>query len=124
MGHYNLEKLGWFNFESLIRCLCREFIGKGLSAFSGSKDQGRDATFSGKASCFPSKSELWDGKWIFQVKHREHSIRGADTVRKELKRVLPSEIDKIINKYDFDCDFYLFITNCPLTSSNKEICIP
>jgi hypothetical protein len=120
MAHYNLEKLGWFNFESLVRCLSRELIGSGLSAFSGSRDQGRDAVFTGKASNFPSKSELWDGHWIFQVKHREYSSRGADTVRTELKRTLPDEINTIINKHSFDCDNYIFVTNCPLTSTDKD----
>ncbi len=120
MSHYNLEKLGWFNFESLIRCLSREIIGSGLSAFSGSRDQGRDATFNGKASRFPSNNEQWEGNWIIQVKHREYSSRGAQYVRNELKKTIPDEIDKILNKHNFQCNNYLFFTNCPFTSSDKD----
>lgn len=120
MGHYNLEKLGWFNFESLIRCLSREIIGSGLSAFSGSRDRGRDATFIGKASRFPSDNEQWEGIWIIQVKHREYSSRGAQYVRNELKKTIQDEIDKILNKHNFQCNNYLFFTNCPFTSSDKD----
>ena len=120
MSHYNLEKLGWFNFESLIRCLSREVIGAGLSAFSGSSDQGRDATFNGKASKFPSNSEPWDGIWILQVKHREYSSRGAQSVRTELKKTIPDEINRILNKHNFKCNNYLLITNCPFTSSDID----
>jgi len=120
MGHYDLEKLGWFNFENLIRCLLREIVGSGLSVFSGSRDQGRDATFRGRASRFPSDTKQWEGDWIIQVKHREYSSRGAQCVRNELKRTVSDEIDKILNKHNFRCDNYLFVTNCPFTSSDKD----
>ncbi|GAG95631.1 unnamed protein product, partial [marine sediment metagenome] len=120
MGYYNLEKLGWLNFENLIRCLLREIVGSGLSVFSGSRDQGRDATFRGRASRFPSDNEQWEGNWIMQVKHREYSSRGAQCVRNELKRTVSEEIDKILNKHNFCCDNYLFFTNCPFTSSDKD----
>ena len=120
MGHYDLEKLGWLNLENLICCLLREIVGSGLSVFSGSRDQGRDATFRGRASRFPSDNEQWEGKWIMQVKHREYSSRGAQHVRNELKRTVSDEIDKILNKHNFRCDNYLFITNCPFTTSDKH----
>ena len=120
MSHYDLEKLGWFGFENLIRCLLREIVGSGLSVFSGSRDQGRDATFRGRASRFPNDNEQWEGNWIMQVKHREYSSRGAQCVRNELKRTVSDEIDKILNKHNFRCDNYLFFTNCPFTSSDKD----
>lgn len=117
---YNLEQLGWFNFEQLARTLLREVIGNGLSTFSGSVDQGRDATFIGEATSYPSKSEHWDGTWIFQVKHRTYSSRGADQTRAELKRTLAEEIKTITTKHHFECKNYVLITNCPLTSRDKD----
>lgn len=72
---YKLEQLGWFNFEQLVRTMLREVIGSGLSTFSGSADQGRDATFVGEATSYPSKTDHWNGAWIFQVKHRTYSSR-------------------------------------------------
>ena len=117
---YNLEQLGWFNFEQLVRTLLRQMIGNGVSTFSGSVDKGRDATFSGEASAFPSESDHWSGEWIFQVKHRTYSTRGADTVRAELKRTLLSEIDRILSKHHHVCENYVAITNCPLSAQDKD----
>jgi len=117
---YNLEQLGWFNFEQLVRTLLRQVIGNGISTFSGSVDQGRDATFRGEASSFPSDADRWKGSWIFQVKHRVYSTRGANTVRKELKRTLPTEMVGIICKHGHACDNYIAITNCPLTAHDKD----
>jgi hypothetical protein len=117
---YNLEQLGWFNFEQLVRTLLRQVIGNGISTFSGSVDQGRDATFRGEASSFPSDADRWKGSWIFQVKHRAYSTRGANTVRTELKRTLPTEMVGIIRKHGHACDNYIAITNCPLTAQDKD----
>jgi hypothetical protein len=117
---YNLEQLGWFNFEQLIRTLLRNLVGSGLSTFSGSVDKGRDATFSGEATSFPSESDRWSGEWIFQVKHRAYSTRGAGAVRKELKRTFPAEVKRILNSHHHECQNYVAITNCPLTAQDKD----
>jgi hypothetical protein len=117
---YNLEQLGWFNFEQLVRTLLRHLVGNGLSTFSGSVDKGRDATFSGKATSFPSESDRWSGEWIFQVKHRAYSTRGAGAVRTELKRTLSAEVSRILNSYHHECQNYVAITNCPLTAQDKD----
>lgn len=119
MGKYSLEKLGWFNFEQLIGCLLRDIIGPGLSVFSGSYDEGRDATFSGGAR-FPSYENTTEGEWIFQVKHRHWGTRGVAHVRSELIGTLGKELEKVCEKHNHKCDFYVFITNCPLTASNKD----
>lgn len=119
-SRYNLEQLGWYNFEQLIRTLLREIVGAGLSSFSGSVDQGRDATFSGKANSYPSQSDPWCGDWIFQVKHRRYSSQGAAKTRSELKKVIGEETIKITNKHHFSCNNYIFITNCPLTALDKD----
>ena len=119
MGKYNLEKLGWFNFEQLIGCLLRDTIGPGLSVFSGSYDEGRDATFSGSAR-FPGYEDTARGEWIFQVKHRQWDTGGVAHVRSELKSTIGKELEKVCEKHKHQCDFYVFITNCPLTASNKD----
>lgn len=120
---YNLEQLGWFNFEQLVRTLLRQVVGSGISTFSGSVDQGRDATFSGRSALYPSSSDQWQGDWIFQVKHRTYSTRGANTVRAELKRQLPGEVARALGKHFLRCDVYVVLTNCPLTAQDKdEIC--
>lgn len=117
---YNLEQLGWFNFEQLVRTLLRQIVGSGLSTFGGSIDKGRDATFSGESTSFPSESDRWSGEWIFQVKHRAYSTRGANAVRAELIRTLPTEVARIMNKHHHECQNYVAITNCPLTAQDKD----
>lgn len=120
MSVYNFEGLGWYNFEVLVSCLSRELLGKGLSTFSGSKDQGRDATFKGKSQSFPSETEQWDGEWIVQVKHRQYSTQGAETTRKALLKLFDKEVSNLLIKYHHNVDNYVFVTNCPLTSTNKD----
>jgi hypothetical protein len=119
MAEYRLERLGWFNFEQLLCRLLRETVGPGISTFSGSTDQGRDATFDGAAR-FPSKSSLLKGKWIFQVKFRQWDTGGVSAVRAGLKKTLEKEVRKVVKKHKHKCDVYVFITNCPLTAKNKD----
>jgi hypothetical protein len=99
MSRYNLERLGWANFEQLVRVLLREILGPGLSAFSGSADQGRDALFNGTASAFPSESEQWTGHWIIQTKFRSWGTRGVAQVRDELRSTLNDELKRLITKW-------------------------
>jgi hypothetical protein len=117
---YNFELLGWFNFEQLVRTLLRQVIGNGISTFSGSVDQGRDATFRGESTFYPSATERWRGTWIFQVKHRAYSTRGASAVRAELKRTIPDELALVLRTHPHSCDNYMVITNCPLTALDKD----
>ena len=116
---YNLERLGWFNFERLIATLLKQVIGPGVSSFSGSADQGRDATFQGKAF-FPSRSTPVTGEWVFQVKYRDFLGKDISAIRRELKQSLAGELKKVLFKYMVRCDVYVLITNCPLTAENKD----
>ena len=52
---FTLEKLHWREFERLIIFYLKDIVGEGVWAFTGSKDQGRDAAFRGVANEFPSK---------------------------------------------------------------------
>jgi len=98
----------------------RQLVGNGISTFSGSVDKGRDAVFNGEATSFPSESDHWSGAWIFQVKHRTYSSRGAEAVRAELRRSLPEELRRILYKHNHNCENYVVVTNCPLTAQDKD----
>src|SRR5437764_168469 len=100
MGGYDFEKLGWYNFEQLARLLLREIVGHGISVFSGSADQCRDATFCGESTSFPSTQTRWNGNWIFQVKHRSWGTRGVSNVRTELKSTVRDELTAILSKHN------------------------
>src|SRR5687768_16442737 len=108
---YNLENLHWREFETLVTYYLKETIGAGLWVFGGSKDKGRDSTFSGEANAYPSKSGPWRGEWIFQIKHPTTRGKTIAETEKELLRSLTSELDKIFVKHKFSCQNYVYVTN-------------
>src|SRR5712692_407555 len=113
---YNLENLHWQEFERLVTYYLKEKIGEGLWVFGGNNDQGRDATFSGVANAYPSKSSPWGGDWIFQAKHRTTRGKTIAKAERELLRTLKVELEKIFVKHSFVCNNYVYVTN--LDSSN------
>jgi hypothetical protein len=119
---YNLENLHWQEFERLVSFYLKEKIGEGLWIFGGDRDQGRDATFSGVANEYPSKSGPYSGEWIFQVKHRTTANKSVVDVEKELLRTLYSELEKIFLKYSFACDIYIYITNLDISNAFRRNC--
>ncbi len=113
---YRLSVLGWYNFETLVLTMLKVIIGPGVTSFGGTKDGGRDASFEGTA-LFPSDSENWQGKWIFQVKYSElESIESESgtmvlsTLRKEMSRILENNSP----------DNYILITNYRISASLRE----
>jgi hypothetical protein len=114
---YNLESLHWREFERLTAFYLKATIGEGVSVFDGSRDGGRDATFHGTANAFPSKSEPYEGDWIFQAKHRTTRGSTIKAVQGELLRSLRKELDKVFTKHNFHCDNYVYITN--INASNQ-----
>lgn len=92
---YRLHILGWYNFEILVQTLLK-VIGPSASSFGGSKDEGRDAYFHGKAS-FPNINTNWDGIWTFQVKF--HDIEFDETnIKNRLVNSFSKEIENIKRK--------------------------
>ncbi len=114
MPKYNLNKLGSEEFESLSQALVQKVIGPGAKVYGMGKDGSREATFEGEAS-YPSKSERWNGKWIFQAKFHDIVQIGMEKAREAIKRDIDDELNKIINKYKYTCDNYILITNVSLS---------
>ena len=116
---YNLDSLGWYNFERLTGSLMREILGPGVEAFGGTKDQGRDCVFRGKAP-YPSISEEWDGTWIIQVKHTNSSQIGALNSEKSIRGAFLSELASIEQRRKVIFQNYLFVTNVSISAAGKE----
>ncbi|MFC0435579.1 NACHT domain-containing NTPase [Kutzneria buriramensis] len=114
MSGFNLDALGDNQFESLSQALLKEVIGNGTITFGAGPDGGREATFSGTAP-YPSKTETWDGEWIFQAKFHDTNLLGVEKARKKVLADLEGELQKITQKYKRRCDNYILITNVPLT---------
>lgn len=117
MKQNRLENLHWREFERLVVFYLKEKVGDGLSAFDGSRDEGRDAEFHGTANEFPSKSRPFKGDWIFQVKHRTTRTKTVAQVEQELLRSLLGELIKIFKKHRHRCDNYIYITNLNVSNN-------
>lgn len=111
---YRLEALGSEEFEKLSQSIVQKMIGCGAKIYGLGKDGGREASFEGKAP-YPSMSEQWDGKWIFQAKFHDTLQLGQKEARRMIFNDLKSELEKIVNKYDHHCNNYVLFTNVQLT---------
>lgn len=52
MGHYDLNRMGWQQFEHMLQALAKAELGNGVRPFGSGKDGQRDATFEGRVT-FP-----------------------------------------------------------------------
>src|SRR5262249_23494215 len=103
---YRLNALGDAEFESMVQALLKAVIGSGTITFGAGKDGAREATFEGPAP-YPSESNHWSGKWIFQVKFHDVELVSAQRGRTNIITDLKEELDKITNKYNYECDNYI-----------------
>ncbi len=119
MSDYDLDKLGWVEFEPLIQTLLKSQLGLGVEAWGGTSDEGRDAYFEGRLS-YPSKN-LSTGPFVFQAKF----IRGANASGAKsfpaVKRAVNAEVAKIKarGKKFVLPKHYSLLTNAPLSASAR-----
>ena len=110
---YNLNDLHWQQFEFLsFRCL-QKMISIGIQFLEGGNDKGRDIIFEGNSQVFQSS---WDGKWIFQIKHKR--IKGKDQSKgvQALLSDLKTELEKVFIKNKLEYNNYILVTNLSVTS--------
>jgi hypothetical protein len=110
-----LDKLGADRFEAMAQALIKTVIGPGTTTFGAGRDGARAATFEGSAP-YPSLTERWSGKWIFQAKFHDVGLLGMEKARQQVMRELRDELTKITEKYEYDCQNYILITNVSLSS--------
>ncbi len=73
MLRYDLDKLGWYEFENLCQILLKHKLGLGVEAWGGTKDLGRDAYYQGDLK-YPTE-EMRNGPFLFQCKF----VNGANS---------------------------------------------
>ena len=114
---YNLNDLHWQQFEHFaFRCL-QKIVSQGIQFPEGGNDKGRDIIYEGKSIQFQPS---WDGKWIFQMKHK--SLQGTDQTKniRALCNDLNVELDKVFLKNRFEFNNYILVTNLVVTSGFED----
>jgi len=110
---YLLRNLNEQVFEDLSILICNKILGVTIP-FAKGKDGGKDGRFTGKANCFPSKAQPWEGNIIIQAKYT--TKESASCSDSDFQTILQNEIPKIQKlKENKELDYYLLFTNRKLT---------
>jgi hypothetical protein len=123
MADYNLDALGWFQFERLCQSLLKSKCGLAVEAWGRNGDHGRDA-YSEEPLRFPAQ-ELTNGPFIFQVKFvSAANAAGSDPmpglrdgVHKELARI---QKRRESNQWSAPRR-YCLLTNVSLNADQREV---
>ncbi len=122
MGRYQLDDLGWYQFEMLIQSLLKAECGLNVESWGIRKDLGRDA-YCHYSITFPEKEQN-DGPFIFQVKFVENAnAAGAKPVATLIAAVKKEKIAIKQRKKDRkwqDPKYFTLITNAPLSADLRE----
>lgn len=127
MSHYDLNRLGWQQFEHLVQALALRELGSGVRLFGSGSDGGREATFDGAVDFATGGGVPWEGYGVIQVKHRERPttttadwkwflVEVEDELKKWEKRsaVPPGQSGPRIPQY------FIFATNVTLTGTESS----
>lgn len=120
MAQYDLDKLGWIEFEPLIQTLLKSKLGLGVEAWGGSSDEGRDAYFPGKLR-YPTNAYT-PGPFVFQAKFvRGANAAGANSLP-SIKKAVAAEAKRIKERLPPSPrpKHYSLLTNVPLTVSARR----
>lgn len=119
MGHYDLSRMGWQQFEHMLQALAKAELGNGVRPFGAGRDGQRDATFNGRLDFPKGAGETWTGYGVIQMKYNERPTSTTkdwqwflEEVRKELRGWMGKKrIGETTPKY------LLFATNVALTGT-------
>ncbi|MEK6408375.1 MAG: hypothetical protein AABN34_15720 [Acidobacteriota bacterium] len=120
MLRYDLDKLAWWDFESLIQTLLKERLGIGIEAWGGNKsDLGRDAYYPGSLS-FPTDAPT-EGPFLFQCKFVEGANAAGADPTPALVRAMRAECSRIAERnWEENPTVYALFTNVVLTPKNRQ----
>src|ERR1035437_3470276 len=110
---YNLDDLHWQEVEVFsFQCLQR-LVSTGIQFIDGGNDRGRDIIYEGVSLNFQPS---WNGKWIFQMKHKTLSSNDQTKSINTLVSDLKDELFKVHVKEKIKFDNYILVTNLTVTS--------
>ena len=107
---FPLHDLSSDEFEALVGAVCYHILGTGTIIFAAGRDGGRDGTFSGTATKFPSAASPLNGKFVVQAKHTRNPV--ASCADADFGRILTGEHPKITALITAgELEHYLVFTN-------------
>ena len=95
---YNLDSLGWYQFERLCQALLKIRLGSNLEAWGGNRDIGRDA-YSEIALRYPDPETLSDGPFVFQAKFVSNANAAGARPRAALVSAVRAECRRIVERH-------------------------
>ena len=120
MSRFSIHMLPDSEFENLVTLICRRLLGDGVTSFAPGPDGGKDATFDGTASGFPSPATPASGKFVIQAKHTSNPVASCSDYEFEttlLNKELP-KIQKLFAKNQLT--HYLLFTNRRKTGGAED----
>jgi hypothetical protein len=123
MLRYDLDRLGWKDFEHLIKTLLKAKFGAGIEVSSSVHDGGREAYFRDKLP-YPDSSRLSPGPFLFQCKFVEGGNAARAKGAQQFDAHIQSEMASICNrrkgrahfKWLLDPKHYVLFTNVDLNA--------
>ena len=120
---YELDRLGWLNFEWLIQTWLKVEFGFIVGAWGGTRDLGRDA-YAEESVASRSNGTSFKGPVVFQAKFvAQANARGSD-YKTPLLAACNAEAKTIRRRVDeglwVDPSTYVILTNCAVTSKDRR----
>ncbi|MDD2716622.1 MAG: hypothetical protein PHW04_12090, partial [Candidatus Wallbacteria bacterium] len=117
MGNYDFKELSPRSFEQMIQALSYKILGPGLVVFGDGPDGGREATFHGCTSKFPSSTQIWNGYTVVQAKFCQRPKGNLSIDTKWLLNELKKELDSFAASESKrkKPEYYILVTNLVLS---------
>lgn len=123
---FDLERLGPMGFQDLAAALAVKTLGAHVQAMGRGRDGGRDMLCEGPIvwsnADEPPVGERWDGRTVFQVKHKETLYgpgRDAAWVWREIKDELEEWASPTAARSEAP-NYLVFVTNVPLSPTHDS----
>ncbi|MFE0155523.1 NACHT domain-containing protein [Nonomuraea sp. NPDC059007] len=95
--NFDLDRLGWREFEHLTQALALRFVGRSVQPFGDGPDGGREASFEGECTPPLVGSAPWAGYGVLQAKFRVDPPASREENASWLKSQLRSELKEWSN---------------------------
>src|SRR6266704_2041044 len=121
MIRFELDRLGWYEFEGLVQTLLKYLLGLGVESWGGSGDWGRDAYCKNSLS-YPSKDPV-PGPFLFQCKFIDGANAAGAKARKAFRKAVTEESKRVVSRlpaWEKAPAHYVFLTNAPVGGTDRK----